>query len=197
GGNYLEALGSLNTLAFDKTGTLTEGKPKVTAVKHMESDEQTLLQLALSLEAYSTHPISKAIVDHTATLNISPKHVKDFENITGKGIKGKIDNQIVYARNQSLIESINTKIKSHTSLYSHYEKQGYTIIIISSTTTLYGLITIEDPLRENIKSTIQQLQKYNIKNTVMLTGDNQETANKIATLAGIRETYAKLMPKDK
>ncbi len=197
GGNYLEALGSLNALAFDKTGTLTEGKPKVTAVKHMESDEQTLLQLALSLEAYSTHPISKAIVDHTTKLNISPKHVSDFENITGKGIKGKIDNQIVYAGNQSLIESINPKIKSHASLFSHYEKQGYTIIIISSTTTLYGLITIEDPLRENIKSTIHQLQKYNIKNTVMLTGDNQETANKIANLAGIRETYAKLMPKDK
>ena len=82
-------------------------------------------------------------------------------------------------------------------MFSDYEKQGYTIIIISSTTTFYGLITIEDPLRENIKATIHQLQKYNIKNTVMLTGDNQETANKIAALAGIRETYAKLMPKDK
>src|SRR5699024_12353751 len=111
GGNYLEALGSLNALAFDKTGTLTEGKPKVTAVKHMESDEQTLLKLALSLEAYSTHPISKAIVEHTTKLNISPKHVSDFENITGKVIKGKIDNQIVYAVNQCLIESIKHKIK--------------------------------------------------------------------------------------
>ena len=197
GGNYLEALGSLNAIAFDKTGTLTEGKPKVTAVKHMESDVQTLLQLALSLEAYSTHPISKAIVDYTSKLNISPKHVSDFENITGKGIKGKIDNQIVYAGNQSLIASINPKIKTHASMFSDYEKQGYTIIIISSTTTFYGLITIEDPLRENIKATIHQLEKYNIKNTVMLTGDNQETANKIAALAGIRETYAKLMPKDK
>ncbi|MGI2278208.1 heavy metal translocating P-type ATPase [Staphylococcus cohnii] len=197
GGNYLEALGSLNAIAFDKTGTLTEGKPKVTAVKHMESDEQTLLQLALSLEAYSTHPISKAIVDYTSKLNITPKHVSDFENITGKGIKGKIDNQTVYAGNQSLIETINPKIKTHASMFSDYEKQGYTIIIISSTTTFYGLITIEDPLRENIKATIHQLQKYNIKNTVMLTGDNQETANKIAALAGIRETYAKLMPKDK
>lgn len=197
GGNYLEALGSLNAIAFDKTGTLTEGKPKVTAVKHMESDVQTLLQLALSLEAYSTHPISKAIVDYTSKLNISPKHVSDFENITGKGIKGKIDNQIVYAGNQSLIASINPKIKTHASMFSDYEKQGYTIIIISSTTTFYGLITIEDPLRENIKATIHQLEKYNIKNTVMLTGDNQETANKIAALAGIHETYAKLMPKDK
>ncbi|RIL77195.1 cadmium-translocating P-type ATPase [Staphylococcus cohnii] len=197
GGNYLEALGSLNAIAFDKTGTLTEGKPKVTAVKHMESDVQTLLQLALSLEAYSTHPISKAIVDYTSKLNITPKHVSDFENITGKGIKGKIDNQIVYAGNQSLIASINPKIKTHASMFSDYEKQGYTIIIISSTTTFYGLITIEDPLRENIKATIHQLEKYNIKNTVMLTGDNQETANKIAALAGIHETYAKLMPKDK
>lgn len=197
GGNDLEALGSLNAIAFDKTGTLTEGKPKVTAVKHMESDVQTLLQLALSLESYSTHPISKAIVDYTSKLNISPKHVSDFENITGKGIKGKIDNQIVYAGNQSLIASINPKIKTHASMFSHYEKQGYTIIIISSTTTFYGLITIEDPLRENIKATIHQLQKCNIKNTIMLTGDHQETANKIATLAGIRETYAKLMPKDK
>lgn len=197
GGNYLEALGSLNAIAFDKTGTLTEGKPKVTAVKHMESDVQTLLQLALSLEAYSTHPISKAIVDYTSKLNISPKHVSDFENITGKGIKGKIDNQIVYAGNQSLIASINPKIKTHASMFSDYEKQGYTIIIISSTTTFYGLITIEDPLRENIKATIHQLEKYNIKNTVMLTGDNQETANKIAALADIHETYAKLMPKDK
>ncbi|MFW2432620.1 heavy metal translocating P-type ATPase [Staphylococcus cohnii] len=197
GGNYLEALGSLNAIAFDKTGTLTEGKPKVTAVKHMERDVQTLLQLALSLEAYSTHPISKAIVDYTSKLNITPKHVSDFENMTGKGIKGKIDNQTVYAGNQSLIETINPKIKTHASMFSDYEKQGYTIIIISSTTTFYGLITIEDPLRENIKATIHQLQKYNIKNTVMLTGDNQETANKIAALAGIRETYAKLMPKDK
>ncbi|MFH4934167.1 heavy metal translocating P-type ATPase [Staphylococcus cohnii] len=197
GGNYLEALGSLNAIAFDKTGTLTEGKPKVTAVKHMESDVQTLLQLALSLEAYSTHPISKAIVDYTSKLNISPKHVSDFENITGKGIKGKIDNQIVYAGNQSLIASINPKIKTHASMFSDFEKQGYTIIIISSTTTFYGLITIEDPLRENIKATMHQLQKYNIKNTVMLTGDNQETANKIAALADIHETYAKLMPKDK
>ena len=197
GGNYLEALGSLNAIAFDKTGTLTEGKPKVTAVKHMESDVQTLLQLALSLEAYSTHPISKAIVDYTSKLNISPKHVSDFENITGKGIKGKIDNQIVYAGNQSLIASINPKIKTYASMFSDFEKQGYTIIIISSTTTFYGLITIEDPLRENIKATMHQLQKYNIKNTFMLTGDNQETANKIAALAGIHETYAKLMPKDK
>ncbi|MEB8125493.1 cadmium-translocating P-type ATPase [Staphylococcus succinus] len=198
GGNHLETLGTLSALAFDKTGTLTEGRPKVSDIKTIESDKEMFLDIALSLEAYSTHPISNAIVDYVSQFKSITYDVTDFENIVGRGVKGKIDHNNIYAGNIKLIESINENIENYKDEIYSYEQQGYTIIIIiASSDKIYGFITVEDPLRSDINQTIQQLNGANIKNTIMLTGDNKGTAHKIAQLSGIKEVYAELMPEDK
>lgn len=197
GGNHLEGLGTLSALAFDKTGTLTEGRPKVDTIKTIDANETTLLNIAMSLESYSTHPISNAIVDYAMQLNVKKAYVTDFENIVGQGIKGKINESYVYAGNVKLIESINKKINNYKEEINKYEQEGFTVIIIASSSMIHGLITIADPLRSNIKQIIQQLNGTHIKNTIMLTGDNKGTAQKIAQLSGIKEVYAELMPGDK
>lgn len=193
----MEVLGTLSALAFDKTGTLTEGRPKVSAIKAIESDEESLLNIAVSLESFSTHPISNAIVDYVSQFNSITYEVTDFENIVGRGIKGKIDENDICAGNIKLIESINENIERYKDEIFSYEQQGYTIIIIASAKKIYGFITVEDPLRSDINQILQQLNGTNIKNTVMLTGDNKGTAHKIAQLSGIKEVYADLMPEDK
>lgn len=197
GGNHLETLGNLSALAFDKTGTLTEGKPQVSTIKSIESNEETLLNIAMSLESYSTHPISNAIVNYVSQFSSATYDVTEFENLVGQGIMGKIEGTHIYAGNLKLIESINRNIESYKNEINSYEQEGYTLIILASSDMIYGLITVEDPLRLNINQTIKQLNNSNIKNTVMLTGDNQGTAHKIAKLAGIKEVYAELMPEDK
>ena len=197
GGNHLEGLGTLSALAFDKTGTLTEGRPKVDTIKTIDANETTLLNIAMSLESYSTHPIRNAIVDYAMQLNVKKAYVTDFENIVGQGIKGKINESYVYAGNVKLIESINKKINNYKEEINKYEQEGFTVIIIASSSMIHGLITIADPLRSNIKQIIQQLNGTHIKNTIMLTGDNKSTAQKIAQLSGIKEVYAELMPGDK
>nr|WP_306556703.1 cation-translocating P-type ATPase [Staphylococcus equorum] len=197
GGNHLETLGNLSALAFDKTGTLTEGKPQVSTIKSIESNEETLLNIAMSLESYSTHPISNAIVNYVSQSNSATYDVTEFENLVGQGIMGKIEETHIYAGNLKLIESINKNIESYKNEINSYEQEGYTIIILASSDMIYGLITVEDPLRLNINQTIKQLNNSNIKNTVMLTGDNKGTAHKIAQLSGIKEIYSELMPEDK
>lgn len=197
GGNHLKALGTLSALAFDKTGTLTEGRPKVSEIKTIESDKEMFLNIALSLESYSTHPISNAIVDYVSQFKSITYDVTDFENIVGRGIKGKIDHNNIYAGNIKLIESINENIVNYKEEIYSYEQQGYTVIIIATADKIHGFITVEDPLRSDIKQTLQQLNGSNIKNTIMLTGDNKGTAHKIAQLSGIKEVYAELMPEDK
>ncbi|OCA11546.1 heavy metal translocating P-type ATPase [Mammaliicoccus sciuri] len=197
GGNHLEALGTLSALAFDKTGTLTEGQPKVDTIKSIDSDEETLLNIAMSLESYSTHPISNAIVDYANQLNIKASDVTNFENIVGQGIKGKINDNDIYAGNFKLITSINKQIENYKDQINTFEEDGFTVIIVASHNIIHGLITVADPLRSNIKEILQQLNGTHIKNTVMLTGDNKGTANQIAQLVGIKEVYAELMPGDK
>ncbi|MEB7394195.1 heavy metal translocating P-type ATPase [Mammaliicoccus sciuri] len=197
GGNHLEALGTLSALAFDKTGTLTEGRPKVNTLKSIDSDEETLLNIAMSLESYSTHPISNAIVDYANQLNIKASDVTNFENIVGQGIKGKINDNDIYAGNFKLITSINKQIENYKDQINTFEEDGFTVIIVASHNIIHGLITVADPLRSNIKEILQQLNGTHIKNTVMLTGDNKGTANQIAQLVGIKEVYAELMPGDK
>lgn len=197
GGNHLETLGTLTALAFDKTGTLTEGRPKVSAIKTFESNEETLLNIVMSLESYSTHPISNAIIDYASQFNSITYDVTDFENIVGQGIKGKIKEKYFYAGNFKLIESINKNIVSYQDEIKSYEQEGYSVIIIATSNMIHGLITVADPLRSNINQILRHLNDSNIKNTVMLTGDNKGTADKIAQLSGIKEVYAELMPEDK
>lgn len=197
GGNHLEALGTLSALAFDKTGTLTEGQPKVDTIKSIDSDEETLLNIVMSLESYSTHPISNAIVDYATQFNAKASYITNFKNIVGQGIKGKINESDVYAGNLKLITSINKQIENYKDEINTYEQEGYTVIIVASSHIIYGLITVTDSLRSNINKTLQQINGTNIKNTVMLTGDNKGTAHKIAQLVGIKEVYAELMPGDK
>lgn len=197
GGNHLEALGTLSALAFDKTGTLTEGQPKVDTIKSIDSDEETLLNIVMSLESYSTHPISNAIVDYATQFNAKASYITNFKNIVGQGIKGKINESDVYAGNLKLITSINKQIENYKDEINTYEQEGYTVIIVASSDIIHGLITVADPLRSNINKTLQQINGTHIKNTVMLTGDNKGTAHKIAQLVGIKEVYAELMPGDK
>lgn len=197
GGNHLEALGTLSALAFDKTGTLTEGQPKVDTIKSIDSDEETLLNIVMSLESYSTHPISNAIVDYATQFNAKASYITNFKNIVGQGIKGKINESDVYAGNLKLITSINKQIENYKDEINTYEQEGYTVIIVASSDIIHGLITVANPLRSNINKTLQQINGTHIKNTVMLTGDNKGTAYKIAQLVGIKEVYAELMPGDK
>lgn len=194
GSRYVEEMKNVNTVVFDKTGTLTEGKLEVTDVVAWNSySEGEILQIAGSLESRSKHPLAEAIVQHVEDSNMDFKEVKGFESVTGRGVKGIIDEKMFYVGkksffkgNRELSEDVVTKLQG----------EGKTVIIVGNQEHIIGLIGLRDKIRPLSRNTIQGLKERNIK-TVMLTGDNEGTAKAVSSKVGVDEYYAGLLPEDK
>jgi Cd2+/Zn2+-exporting ATPase len=198
GGAYLENFSHLRVLAFDKTGTLTVGKPQVQTVialnNHSESD---LLMIAASIESRSEHPLAQAIVDYAEARNIQLKVVNDFESITGKGVRASIKGEVFYIGNHRLFEENGWCEEEIHPFLEEIEKRTHTAVVIGSERNVMGIIAIADAVRENARQAIKNLHSEGMEKTIMLTGDNQKTAEAIAREIGIDEFRAELLPQDK
>ncbi len=198
GGRFLENFTKLDAIAFDKTGTLTEGKPVVQKIiSEGNFQEEEILNLAASLESKSEHPIAESIVKYANERHCTLREVDNFKAIEGKGIEGDISGEKYIAGNHKLFEERGwCDEKVHATL-DKIEDERHTAILIGNSKGIIGIISISDSLRDSGKEIIETLGKNDIKEIVLLTGDNHRTAEKIARAIGINSYYAELLPEDK
>jgi Zn2+/Cd2+-exporting ATPase len=194
GGESIEKLGKTKVVAFDKTGTLTLGKPQVIAIKTFGITEIEALKIAALGEIYSEHPLGKAIINkaNENELNLSDI-VNDIQIITGQGIRFSYAG-VNYKVGNRLINKIN--LDENEDLIRQEELKGYTVILMSNETHLLSMFMIADTLRDDSYDLVKQLHKLHIK-VVMLSGDNQRTAESIAKQLNIDEYYGSLLPENK
>lgn len=188
GSNYLEALKNVDTVVFDKTGTLTKGVFKVTKVSPIGISEEELIEYAAYAEVNSNHPIAKSIVSYYKE-NIDLEKITYFEEIAAYGIKVKYNDLHILAGNDKLMSSENI-------LYFKNNDIG-TVVYIAVNGAYRGYIVISDEIKEDSKEAIKNLKLSGVKEVVMLTGDNEKVANKIANELGIDKVYSNLLPNEK
>ncbi len=192
----LEIAKNIDTIVFDKTGTLTFGNLKISKIINFSKiEEKELLQLVGSLESKSTHPIAKAFEKYLEENKIEKLEVQEFENISGLGIIGKVNNKKLILGNYKILEKfkIDNNYKEQEILLS---KKGNTIVYVAYENEIIGIIGVNDIVRKNVKEVIKKLNGNNI-NTIMLTGDNEETAKIIANEIGIKEVISNVLPDKK
>ncbi|UOQ87529.1 cadmium-translocating P-type ATPase [Gracilibacillus salinarum] len=197
GGTFLEKAGAIKAIAFDKTGTLTEGKPVVSDVKVITQSEHELLSIAFTLENYSTHPIAKTIVAYAKEKQVQVKQGQLFKTITGKGVQATIDGKLYFAGNLKLFEELNVPLDAMKREIQELQSQGKTVVVIGTETKITGIIAVSDSLRPATASALKELKGAGVDEVVMLTGDNQGTAKRIADEASVTRYFAELMPEDK
>jgi Cu+-exporting ATPase len=193
----LEIMEKVDTLVVDKTGTLTEGKPKLTSVYTINDFvEQDVLRFAASLEQVSEHPLATAIVEGVQDKGLSLMQVEDFNSLTGRGVTGVVKGHQVALGNAKLMTELAIDTGLLTERVDVLRQQGQTVMLISVDNKAAGLISVADPIKKNSVKALQQLHKKNI-NVVMLTGDNQITAQAVAKNLGIDQVYADVLPEQK
>lgn len=188
GSNYIETLANAKYALFDKTGTLTKGVFEVTEIKPCGISEDELLEFAAMAESYSSHPIGESLI-RAYGKEIDKGRICDVKEISGMGISAVIDGKKVYVGNTKLMKEIGSE-------FSECDKSG-TVVYVSVDGKYCGYILISDVIKESAKSAINSLKESGIKKTVMLTGDNKNTALSVAKELGIDEVHSELLPQDK
>ena len=188
GSNFLEMLSKTKTVVFDKTGTLTQGVFEVVAVHHAAIDEHEIIELAAHVESYSSHPISKSL-QKAYGMEIERSRVSDVEEISGHGVVGKVDGKTVAAGNLKLMKKLGIE--------AHDCHSVGTIIHVAVDGSYVGHIVISDVVKPESKAAISALKESGVQKTVMLTGDSESIATKVASELGIDEFHAGLLPEDK
>ena len=192
----LENASKINTIVFDKTGTLTYGKLKISKIhNYSKLSEEKLMKLAGSVEEKSTHPIGKAFESYMQENKIEKLEVEDMQNIAGYGIVGTINNEKIILGNRKIIEKFAIE-NNHLEDEKVLSFDGNSIIYVANEKEILALIGVNDIVRENAKDVIKEIQEHNIK-TIMLTGDNNETAQKIGEELGITEVISNVLPSQK
>lgn len=192
----LENAEKTTTVVFDKTGTLTYGKLKIAQIiNYSKMQEKELMQIVGSLEKKSTHPIGKAFEDYLNENKIETLEVKDFKDVSGYGIIGKIAENVVILGNYKILEKYDIT-NSHKQDEEKLAKEGNSIIYVVINNEISAIIGVNDIVRENSKEVISKLNKNKIE-TVMLTGDNTQTAEKIAKEIGITTVISNVTPREK
>ncbi|ERT08735.1 cadmium-translocating P-type ATPase [Lyngbya aestuarii BL J] len=198
-GAQLEKIGTIKAIAFDKTGTLTTGKLQVVEIlPTQDNSPEKVLQLAAALEAVSEHPIGEAIAAAASEKNLKLLTAKTVQAKAGLGIVGLVENQAVIVGKSSFVAAElsqdNQQLQAETT---RLENEGKTVIWVAQSQEILGLIAVSDTVRSEAKSVIERLKKMGVKQIVMLTGDNQRTADTVAQSLGITGVYANLLPEDK
>ena len=188
GSNFLEALAKVDTVVLDKTGTLTEGAFAVEAVHANEINEDTLIDIAALAESRSHHPVAESIVKAHGR-HIDASRLGDVEEIAGRGIRAVIDNEEYYVGNGKLMEDVKADF--------HECHLPGTIVHVARGTEYLGHIVINDVLKKDSPKAISDMRKSGVKDIVMLTGDNEKVAAKIASEVGIENYHAGLLPAQK
>lgn len=193
----LELLYSVDTIVFDKTGTITIGKPNITdIISYGSFTKDEIMSISLSLEEKSEHPLSTSIIEYSKKNNIKSSKVTDFSSITGKGIKGKINDSIYLCGNFNFMKDNNIDVSDIEDTINNLASKGKTPLCISNNKKIIGIIAVKDKIKENSKLAINELKNMKI-NSIMLTGDNKIAANIIKEEVSIDKVIAEVSPKDK
>lgn len=198
GGDIMEKLGTVKVVAFDKTGTLTVGKPSVTGIKAYGMDEDELLRIAAIGEAYSEHPLARAIVAKAAEKLGDIRDVPmDTEIITGQGIAMRYAGERYYIGSRKLLDENGIPYDKQEKEIADEEEKGQTAVIVATKDGICGIISIADIIREDARALVAGLKAQGIRKVVMLTGDNRRAARTIAGGIGLDEYHSELLPQDK
>ncbi len=193
----LETLRKVDVLVIDKTGTITVGKPSVNSIISDQIEEDEMLRIAASLNSSSEHPLGGAIVKKAEHKDLQLKKVSKFETVPGKGIKGEIGHEVFFVGNQSLFKEFGIQLPDSILIRSEKEQlKGQTISYVGNEKSVFGFISLGDEIKQGSAKVIQEISSRGIK-VMMLTGDNEKTAEAIARQVGISEYKANCLPKDK
>ena len=193
----LQLAKEVNTVVFDKTGTLTEGKISVTNIVTFNSlSEESLLQLAASVEYLSEHPLGLSIVDEAKNRNLELLEVKDFSSLTGLGISSIVDGKSILIGNEKLMLENNISTKDSVEKAEKYASEGKTPLFIAVDSELAGIIAVADQIKGSSLKTVEKLHSLGLE-VVMLTGDNRKTAQVIAEQLSIDKVVSEVLPEDK
>jgi Cu+-exporting ATPase len=196
-GEALQTASKITTMVLDKTGTITEGAPKVTdiIVRGSQTEDEILLLVA-SLEAGSEHPLAMAIVESAADKGISPKKVTDFVSLSGMGVQATLQNKRLLFGNEKLMKQQGIAIDQFLDKAQQFAAEAKTPMYFAVDAELAAVIAVADPIKSDSIEAIKRLQNNGIR-VVMLTGDNRMTAKAVASMVGITEFVAEVMPEDK
>jgi P-type Cu+ transporter len=193
----LERLEKVNTLVIDKTGTLTEGKPRVTGIYPLPSiDQDVLVSVAQGLEQNSEHPLAQAIRSFSSGHPVAPAVITDFASITGEGVRGALNGEVVALGNKKLMEGAGIDLTMVAGDADRLRDAGATVVFVSRGRMLLGLMAVADPIKASTPPALQALRTSRLK-IVMVTGDNRRTAEAIARQLGIENIEAEVLPAQK
>ena len=195
-GEAIQTMKDIKFVVFDKTGTITKGKPEVTDILPVNSNEKEFLRLAASLERSSEHPLAKAIVNEAEKRKLKFESVKEFRILRGRGAEGKLSGKKILIGNRKLMQENKIKLDSLEKKMQDLEEQGKTVMALVYSGEVLGIIAVADTLKEDSKEAISELNKTGFR-TVMITGDNERTAMATAKLVGIKEVIANVLPEEK
>ncbi|KAF5433724.1 Cu+-exporting ATPase, partial [Candidatus Methanophagaceae archaeon] len=193
-GEALEISEKLTTIVFDKTGTLTRGKPEVTDIISIGTDDSELLRLVASVEKNSQHPLAEAIVRRAQGIELVES--EGFDTFGGKGVTAKVEGKEVLIGNRILLNERNISYLEVEEKIVQLEEEGKTVILIAIDNVVGGIIAIADTLKERAKEAIEEFKEMKFY-VLMITGDNARTANAVAEQIGIQNVLADVLPQDK
>lgn len=192
-GEAIQTMKQVKFIILDKTGTITKGKPEVTDI-YAVTKKEYLIEIASSLEKLSEHPIARAIVEKSALKKY--KEVKSFKILRGRGVEGKVNNKNVLIGNRTLMNERNFNLKPVEEKLSQFENEAKTTMIVVENKKILGVIAVADAVKEDSVEAINKLNKMGLK-TIIITGDNERTAQAIARQVGIKEVIANVLPEEK
>lgn len=192
----LEQSGKIKIVALDKTGTITKGEPKVTDIIAFESDKTELMKTALALECKSEHPLAKAVVAKASEDGLTPDEVDEFKISSGSGLSGVLKGESVYGGNLRYVSEFTQIINKAIATAEKLSDEGKTPLYFVKGNKLLGIIAVADEIKEDSAEAVKELHNMGL-HVVMLTGDNEKTANAVGKLAGVDEVIAGVLPDGK
>lgn len=192
----LEQSGKIKIVALDKTGTITKGEPKVTDIIAFESDKTELMKTALALECKSEHPLAKAVVAKASEDGLTPDEVDEFKISSGSGLSGVLKGESVYGGNLRYVSEFMQIINKAIATAEKLSDEGKTPLYFVKGNKLLGIIAVADEIKEDSAEAVKELHNMGL-HVVMLTGDNEKTANAVGKLAGVDEVIAGVLPDGK
>lgn len=194
GSIFLELLGKINTIVFDKTGTLTKGVPHVE--KEIVYDRKQFYNVASAIEKHSSHPLAKAVLEKAEPFVTEELEAANVTTIAGQGLKAEINGVIYWIGNEKHLSHLTLPNDVKNDIQT-LKEEGLTLVIVSNETDVLGIFGLSDEMRAESKRLISALRKAGIQETVMLTGDHEQTARKVAGQLGISTVYSNLLPEEK
>ena len=196
GGAHLENLGTLSAIAFDKTGTITRGEPRVTDIVPFDVEENALLETAAAVESRSGHPLAKAIVNAAQARGLRWPDAGELESVTGKGVQALFNGETVAIGNLKLFRDETIPAEVRTAV-TRLEAEGKTTMVVQAGDRFLGVLALADTPRAGAGDVLRRLHSLGIRQTIMLTGDNERVGQAIGNAVGLDEVRAGLLPEDK